>query len=364
MPASTRCGHHASMDLAPPPTQRRAGAGLARSTMVVLVALVVLAAIGSLGLTGGRPPGDPATAHAAAAWSRSACGNDEATPAPWKHVVWIWLENRAYGDVFAPGSDFAFLRTRVARDCASLDSMRALQHASLGNYIAAMTGSAAGVRGGCAPAACPIDRENLLGQVRAAGLEWRSYQEGLTRRCHGRDDGSYLVRHDPAPYLTREHDDCKRWDVPLGTLDTGPLAAALDTAELPAFAFVTPNACDGGHDCGDGRADAWLDRWLSRLTSSNAYARGDVAIVVSWDEGRRAAADVPINAPCPTVQLRDDCHIPTFVIAPGVPRGARIATPADHVTLLQLTEAMLDLPRLGQPRPEVRSLGRQLRVLA
>ncbi|MCW2921175.1 MAG: phosphoesterase [Thermoleophilia bacterium] len=284
------------------------------------------------------------------------CGRVRDAPPAWKHVLWIWFENRAYDDA---------RQWRVATDvltsgCGSFTDMSAVQHASLGNYIAATTGSPAGVDAGCAPETCPIDRPSIFEQVGNSGREWRSYAEGLVAPCQRRDIGAYLVRHDPAAYLTRIRDDCDRWDVPLGEL-----ADDLARDELPTFASIAPGACDSGHDCDDAAADRFLRTQLQEIVDSPAWADGDVALFVTFDEGDRAVAPgVDVNDPCPRTAQRGDCHIATWVVAPSVRAGTVVTERFDHVAMLQLTQRMLGLaPRLGPPRPQVARVGAQMGLL-
>ncbi|MCW2972175.1 MAG: phosphoesterase [Thermoleophilia bacterium] len=280
-----------------------------------------------------------------------------AAPRPTRHVVWIWFENASYDRIIgAPGSHVARTQpyfNQVARDCASLESMSAIQHASLGNYIGAVTGSPAGIHGGCSPTQCPIDRMSVFDRVTEAGGSWRSYQESMPRPCVGKDAGRYAVRHDPVPYLTRLAADCSSSDLPLGSLETGAFAAALDGATLPSLAMITPDLCDDGHDCAAAHADAWFARWLPRITDSPAYRRGDVVVIVTWDEGdRRRAPGVSVNTPCPRTSLRADCHVATMVVAPSIKPGTTVTQHVDHVDLLHLTQVLL---RLGAPLGEDRS---------
>lgn len=276
---------------------------------------------------------------------------------PVRHVIWIWLENKAYDEVVGGRGTAAaranpFLNSVVARRCATLTRFSAVQHASLGNYIAAATGSATGVDGGCGPAQCPIDRDSIFGQLARSGRSWRSFQESAPANCTSHDLGRYAVRHDPIPYLVREAADCRRWDQPLGTSDHGPFAMQLDTADLADLTFVTADACHGSHDCPARVADHWLSEWVTRIVRSAAYAQGDVLVLLVWDEGnRRRAPRVAVNAPCPLGSTRGDCHAPGFVIAPGVSAGERIDGVVDHYALLQLTQSLLGVgPRLGPDR--------------
>ncbi len=296
--------------------------------------------------------GSPQTRSTAEA---APCGRVAQAPARWKHVLWIWLENRSYDEVH----DWA-VATDLAAECGSFTDMSAVQHASLGNYIAATTGSAAGIDAGCAPQECPIDRVSVFEQVADSGREWRSYAADLPAPCHGRDAGSYLVRHDPAPYLTRIAADCARWDVPLTDLATD-----LRRDSLPAFATIAPGACNSGHDCSDAVADRWLERQVRTIVDSPAWDGGDVAVFVTFDEGDRdAAPGVDVNDACPTATQRGDCHIATWVVAPSVPAGTTIDERFDHVAMLQLTQRLLGLePLLGPERAQVQRVGERLGLL-
>src|SRR4051812_47831998 len=97
----------------------------------------------------------------------------------WKHVVWIFFENRSADET----RSWAYPRNVLIPMCASLSRMSAEQHASLGNYIAATTGSPAGIHGGCAPSVCPITRDSIFAQVARSGREWRSYAESMPTNC-------------------------------------------------------------------------------------------------------------------------------------------------------------------------------------
>ena len=334
-----------------------------RRRHILVRALVLLTAVGVVAGCGRTdaptapptPPSQLAPTAPAAAMQR-ACGQQAYATAP-RHVIWIWLENKAFDEVVAaPGSRVAranrFLNEVVARRCATLTRFDAVQHASLGNYIAAATGSPAGIDGGCAPSQCPIDRDSVFGQVARAGGSWRSYQESAPGNCTRSDVGRYVVRHDPVPYLVRETADCRRWDQPLGTPTRGPLARQLDTGTLADLTFVTADVCDDSHDCPAHVADAWLASWVGRIAASKAYAAGDVLVLLVWDEGnRRRGPGIATNSPCPRGTMRGDCRAPAFVIGPAVAAGRRIATQVDHYALLQLTQELLGVgPRLGPDR--------------
>jgi acid phosphatase len=119
--------------------------------------------------------------------------------------------------------------------------------------------------------------------------------------------------------------------VPLDPALPRDLAAGL----LPAFSFVTPDACDDMHGatgCASGlvaAGDRWLQAWLPRVLAGPDYRAGRLLVVVTFDEGT------------PT-----DNHIPTIVIAPTV-HQVSAGQPFTHCATLRMMEDRLRLPPLG-----------------
>jgi phosphatidylinositol-3-phosphatase len=245
----------------------------------------------------------------------------------YRHVIWIWMENRAYSDVMATGQ--APRLASYTRRCGLATDYDAIAHPSLPNYLAAVEGTTAGVSTDCDPSSCPQPGSSLFGQVAAAGEQWRGYAEAMSAPCDGASYDSYAARHNPAVYFTAIRARCRAWDVPMGGV-SGPFAAALADRGLPAFAFVTPDLCDDGHDCSTASADTWLGGWLDRITSSPAYRAADTVVFVTWDEG-----------------VGSDQRVVTVVIAPTVPPGTASAQHFTHYSLLRTTEELLHLPLLG-----------------
>jgi hypothetical protein len=248
--------------------------------------------------------------------------------ATYRHVVWIWMENRTYSSVLGNGSAAPKLSSYAAR-CGLATRSYAVTHPSLPNYLAATSGSTGGVTSDCSPTSCPQRRGSLFGQLQKAGKQWRGYVESMPSRCSLSITGRYGPKHNPAVYYTPVRTRCRSWDVPMGGAH-GAFGTALAKATLPAFSFVTPDMCHDGHDCSTSTADNWLGTWLGRITTSAAYRGGDTVVFVTWDEGVGA-----------------DQHIATVVIAPTVPRGTRSSTRFTHYSLLRTTEDLLGLPRLG-----------------
>lgn len=313
--------------------------GAAAATLLALS--LASCASGSTGPTPPESPHTPAKSAAAADTASAAAGGytggaalgvpcGTVAQATYQHVIWIWMENRSYESVL--GADNAAPELRSYADaCGLATDYHGITHPSLPNYLAATGGSTGGVTNDCGPLDCPQDRGSIFGQATKHGLQWRGYAEAMDRRCDRASHGTYAARHNPAVYFTPITAQCRKKDVLMGGA-SGNFAQALAAPNLPAFAFVTPDLCHDGHDCATGVADAWLGKWLDRITASAAYAAGDTLVVVTWDEG------VGGN------------HIATVMIGPSVPAGTKVGDRFNHYSLLRTTEEILGLPLLRRAK--------------
>lgn len=259
------------------------------------------------------------------------CGVRPQPPPIYRHVVWIVMENKPYGDVI--GSSQAPYENWLASRCGLGTNYYGVAHPSLPNYIAATSGDTHGIRDDDPPSAHPLAGDSLFSQIRATGKAWREYQEGAPGRCPQTSSGSYAVKHDPAAYYTAIRGDCARWDVPMGGVRGGNFARALASGTLPAFAMVTPNLCHDTHDCPVLTGDRWLATWLARILGSRAYRSGTTAVFLLWDEDDRDHGN----------------HIPILVVAPAVRAHSTANARFDHYSLLRTTEELLGLRSfLGQ----------------
>ena len=245
-------------------------------------------------------------------------------PRVWRHVIWIWLENKAYREVV--GSDGAPFLTRLAHRCGLATNYRAVAHPSLPNYLAATSGRTFAIVDDAPPAAHQIRQQSIFDRLQAAGKTWRAYDESMPSTCALTDSGRYAVKHNPAAYYLLSRRACTRWDVPLGTTSSGRLLSDLRGSRLPAFSFVTPDLCHDMHDCPVSTGDAWLERWVPMIVASPQYRSGATLLVVTFDE-----ADSDPN------------RVPTIVVSRSTRPGTRSATPLSHYSLLKTTEQLLGL---------------------
>jgi phospholipase C len=250
-----------------------------------------------------------------------ACGWKQKPPATAAHVIWIWMENRSYHQII--GNSAAPFINALARSCGLATNYRSVAHPSLPNYIAATSGGSWGIGDDGPPAAHPLAVASIFAQARSA----RSYEESMPNGCDAASTGDYAVKHNPEAYYTRIRTACRADDLPLGTPTAGPLARALATGALPAFAFVTPNLCDDMHDCPTASGDRFLARWLPTITASPAYRAATTVVFITWDEDDGTSGD----------------QVATIVVSPSTRPGTRSRQPFTHYSLLRTTEELLGI---------------------
>jgi hypothetical protein len=244
-------------------------------------------------------------------------------------VITVVLENEEATSVI--GNHDAPYVNGLARRGGLATGSYAIRHPSLPNYIALTSGSTHGIASDCTD--CHVAGPSIATQLDAVHVSWRAYMEDMPRRCFtGAGAGDYAKKHDPFMY----YDDVAgnprlcRHVVPFTALSRD-----LRRGTMPTYAFVTPNLCHDGHDCGLATADRFLRGIVPSLLRSlgpHGY------LVVTWDEGDSDAGC------CGGVQ---GGRIATLVLGPDVRRGASSARPLDHYGVLATVEDSLRLPRLG-----------------
>lgn len=277
------------------------------------------------------------------------CGAHGHRRARYRHVLWITFENQSTSQIIGNGH-LPYVNS-LAQRCGLATRFFAEAHPSLPNYIAMTSGGTQGVTG---DSTGPLSADNVYAQVGRSGRQWRHYAFGMPRNCDHNDSPSssnaiYTAHHQSAIYYRDIARQCAHWDVGVGPPNEvvdpndvrhGPLARALKHNSLPAFATIEPTD-DGGNSSAGGevdpvRGDAFLARWIPRIAASRDYRRGEIVIFITWDEPGNFGSSA-VSSP-----------IPTLVIAPSVPAGARVGTRFDHYSMLRTTEELLGLrPFLG-----------------
>ena len=225
--------------------------------------------------------------------------NDELAPAIPSEPHYVWME--------AGTNQFADITFQTDLDASASNSTNSTQH--------------------------------LATQLTTAGLDWRSYQEGMPTACPISTSGFYAAKHDPFVFFT---------DVsgspPNATNATcaahhkayTSFATDLAAGTMPAYVFITPNLCNDMHGatgCPSGsditRGDTWLMNELPRIVT---YATAhDSIIYIIWDEGSSTTATQTI---------------PFFAIGNHVNKGMT-TTAYSHSALLKSVEEQLGVPVLG-----------------
>ncbi len=255
---------------------------------------------------------------------------------PGRKVMIIAEENHGYRQIIgSPAAPYLNELAAGYGTATAFDAGYPAQCPSLAAYILMTSGSTAGICDDKDPKAHPLTGDNVFQQVDASGRQWRDYAEAAPGNCVLTGHDTYLVRHVPATYYRTERDECRRWAVPLGSRTTGALHDDVAAGELPAFSFVSPDACDDMHGApscsGDlvAGGDRWLRTWLPQIMAGPDYRAGRLTVIITWDEGTATSN-----------------HIPTLVIAPTV-RHISTAQPLTHCSTLRFTEQQLHLPLLG-----------------
>jgi len=300
---------------------------------VLAVALIL---IGFVLFSGSGPPTPSATATATITQTPAVATTPATHPAPppsaTTHVWWIVMENEEYGGII--GSKSAPYINSLAAKYALLTNYYATTHPSEPNYIAMVAGSTLGVT---TDDTYDLKAPSIFSQLAAAGLPWRAFEQDIPPGCFTGSsakaepdgpgaDGAYARKHDPAisfTYVSGNAAQCANIH-PLRDFDPA----------VGAFAFITPNLINDMHDGTVAQGDAFLDEFVPLIIDSPAFATG--VLFITFDEGSTNAGSHGDNGG----------NIPTLLIAPGLKAGTRIATCADHYSLLRTTQTLLGLPCL------------------
>jgi phospholipase C len=283
-------------------------------------------------------PATGLTASTPAAATAGPCGT-AARPPAYRHVIWIWMENRSYRDIIGNTSQAPYLNS-LAAQCGLATNYHNVSHPSLPNYLSATSGlgrddlPVLSYLDCNVSLVCASHAPSIFGQ----GETWKAYQESMPSACDRSNAGHYAVRHNPPPYYTRLS-GCGRHDVPYSRL-AGDLAGHA----LPAFSFITPNLIDDMHDGTVADGDRWLAAQLPAILRSPEYRAGTTAVFITWDEG---SGGYPVES-CASNTSDGSCHVATIVISPSTPAGSASGTLFNHYSLLGTAEQLLGLPRLGQ----------------
>jgi hypothetical protein len=226
------------------------------------------------------------------------------------HIIWVMEENLNYSDItsaswpnlYALGHTYGY-STNFFSDT----------HPSIGNYEEDISGKILTNDDSCDPngsggSDCPFPStvDNLVREVLAQGLTWKSYAECIpnvgylggnyvAKSCPTDLTGNntYYVRHNPFPYYSDVYNNPTQAD---NIVPFSQFATDVANKNLPDLVYVAPDGCDDAHDCPSypGHIDLNADTWLQTnvigpLTDPSGYGPtfddGDL-LIVAFDESR------------------------------------------------------------------------------
>lgn len=240
------------------------------------------------------------------------------------HILVIWGENTKYSDARAQ----PYLAS-LADANSEFTQFFGVTHPSMPNYIAMTSGELHVTSNvGCTS----INESNLADLLESSGLDWRGYNESMDTPCV--DNGSYFARHDFFVNYTNVKEAPDRLAKVKGFDATQPATyAELLGPNPPEVVFVSPNICNGGHDCGIAAFDSWLagedgNAFFQDLLTSKYFTDG--AIIVSFDEDDGTAGN----------------HIYTVALGEQARTGFIDGATYNHYSLLRTIEDNFGLGRL------------------
>jgi phosphatidylinositol-3-phosphatase len=253
-------------------------------------------------------------------------------PAPsvrFGHVFIVVEENANFGDVIAnPALPYL---NGLANQYALAANYFANAHPSIPNYFELTTGQILTLIDASTPRNFPVDSENVVRDLLAAGKSWKSYAEDIPSVGYtGGDSGRYAVRHNPLAYFTDVQNDTKQVQ---NLVPFSQFATDLNTANLPNFSFIVPNLCNDAHDCSLATSDAWLKANIDPLIQSPQFQK-DGLLIILFDE-----AD--------TLDLTSGGgHVAAVVVSPRAKRGYKSIAFYQHQSVLRLTLEGLGVTKL------------------
>jgi hypothetical protein len=279
----------------------------------------------------------------------NATGTPLTPPAQVKHIIVILEENKNFDEVF--GLSGAPYLNALAEKCGTAtaydDNCFADNLESLPHYLALTSGSNCNTGLDQTGTGCiTIDEDATAGTLSTTSIfqqvtSWKAYEESMPSACDPSTNGEYATKHNPGPYYT-SLTSCAADDLPIAALACDP--STTSTACTPApdnaftkdlandtlaqFTFITPNLLNEMHDGTITQADNWLYTYLPLVFQSKAYLRGDVAVMVLWDEQDTSTFGGPT---------------PNVFISPYITAGKVTSTLMNHFSMLRAWENALGI---------------------
>src|ERR1700730_7262765 len=283
------------------------------------------------------------------------------------HIFVILEENMDSGQIVGNAAA-PFINDVLIKDNVTCANYYALDHGSLPDYLALVSGSEhreviGDPPSDCTPAwtqtrpACAVmgpRPSNIADSIEASGRSWRAYVQTMGVPCRWQSPAPlYDVTHNPFVYFATvegggavSSQRCRENDVDLSTDATHSLAADLAGAgTTPNFLFIVP---DNAHNMHDGNV-AGADRFLQDLfTGSNHSGHNGTTPVnifgsSAW-KNERSIAYIVWDEDSGTFRNQVTAiAVGNWVNGPQ----RRDGTAFDHYSLLRTWEAAWRLPAIG-----------------
>jgi phosphatidylinositol-3-phosphatase len=251
------------------------------------------------------------------------------------HIIVIIMENKEFEQVI--GNARMPNLNSWAKEYTLLTQYFGVSHPSLPNYVALIGGDTFGIQSDCTD--CYLKAKSLPDLVEAGGRSWKTYQESLpSAGFTGNFSGKYAKKHNPFLYfeaIRKDSERCRRSIVPLIQL-----AADLKQGQLPDYAFIVPNLCNSGHDCGVETTDNWLGKVVNSILESPAFDRNSL-LVLTFDEGTTS------RGCCGSPPQAGGGRIATVLISSWSKKSYEDPTPYSHYSLLKTIAAAWGLEELA-----------------
>lgn len=258
-----------------------------------------------------------------------------APPAAWGGTVFtVVMENHDRTEILG-NPQAPYINDLAGRGAVAAGYHDSYVHPSEPNYIWMVAGQNFGILNDDdpRPASSIPSGSHLVDQIEAAGLTWKTYQEGMGEPCGLHSHGRYAVKHNPFAYFSDINGSdgvtfqpsarCTEHMVDYSVLD-----ADLAAGTVPNYVFITPDMVHDMHDGSVATGDAWLATELPKIFASPAYQQGGVLFLL-WDEGS-GQSDEP----------------PFIVASPNARAGFVSQADYDTSSYLKTVQAMLGLDAL------------------
>ena len=207
-------------------------------------------------------------------------------PNPKKFVI-VWFENQNTNGLLNPNLA-PFINSEVLPISATvIEHYGTVQ--SQPNYIVSICGDNRGIVSNSRCLGCVSGEDNLVSALDRVGKSTVGYFGGITEGVCPTEDitgSGYVTRHNPLislAYVVRNPQNpryCEEHHRPLSKFQDD-----LDRGGIPDFSIVVPSNFDNMHDRGIRSGDDWLKTFLPGVLKSALYQKGDLVVVLNWDEG-------------------------------------------------------------------------------